>query len=89
MTAKHTPGPWRWEDARTCRHLMGKDGGLGYSIAKPKITDLPIVEANAHLIAAAPDLLEALQDALQYLEHHLPDEVLEPHKAAIDKALKG
>ena len=44
------------------------------------------MEAAARFIAAAPDLLEALKDALEYLQHHLPDVTLAPHRAAIAKA---
>jgi hypothetical protein len=32
------------------------------------------------------DLLEALEDSTQYLQHHLPAEIVEPHLAAIAKA---
>lgn len=31
-------------------------------------------------------LLEPLEDAVQYLQHHLPSEALEPHVSAIAKA---
>lgn len=45
--------------------------------------------ANASLISAAPELLEALQDAVEHLSHHLPDSILAPHRAAIAKATGG
>lgn len=32
------------------------------------------------------DLLEALDDAVQYLQHHLPSDAIAPHMAAIAKA---
>ena len=60
-TAKHTPGPWY---ATT----MGKAGwvdvfahGVDIPIASTRHQDQ---EANARLIAAAPELLEALQSVL-------------------------
>jgi hypothetical protein len=56
---KHTPGPWRID-----RHLgmiVGPDGG-------------PISgEANYVLASASPDLLEALEYALPYLEACVPN----------------
>lgn len=48
-----------------------------------------IAHPDARLIAAAPDLLAALQDALEYLQHHLPEEALVSHRAAIAKATGG
>ena len=32
------------------------------------------------------DAVEALEDAVQYLQHHLPSDALAPHRAAIAKA---
>lgn len=67
--AKHTPGPWRLGEIRddqididAKRHgalarvawLMDEDKLLG--------KNSPEQEANARLIAAAPELLEALED---------------------------
>ena len=57
--AKHTPGPWRYAptNTETVSHLVRCSEG--HAIAD--VThwfDLP-VEANARLIAAAPDMLEA------------------------------
>ena len=62
----YTKGPWRWEDIKQwgksstyyCRNLVGPDGspvlsGEDYSI------EMQI--ENARIIAAAPDLLEALK----------------------------
>ena len=64
--SKHTPGPWEIK-----RHF---DPGYKF-ISAPKHSGLaqvvwcmededrsPACEANAHLIAAAPDLLEALEE---------------------------
>ena len=66
--SKHTPGPWEIK-----RHF---DSCYRY-ISAPEHIALaqvvwcveeeersPVCEANAHLIAAAPDLLEALEIAL-------------------------
>jgi len=51
---KHTKGPWRWEKSRSLHHLQGPRGSLGISTGKE-------LDANAALIAAAPELLEALK----------------------------
>ena len=54
---KHTPGPWR-TDAHNGFPLDIEDPGE-YMIAKA--TPCAKAEANARLIAAAPDLLAALE----------------------------
>ncbi len=62
-TAKHTPGPWNCVDPHVIRGpknvVVAKtlDSKEGYEIK----------QANAHLIAAAPAMYEALQWAKQYL----------------------
>jgi len=68
MNAKHTPGPWRVEGRTTERggalsgHIISYgtngygDGPDGY-VCKTRGTS----EADANLIAAAPDLLDALK----------------------------
>lgn len=61
METKFTPGPWSIEDARTLlRDKKECDHG------RRPITD-QTVEANAHLIAAAPDLYEALDQCQKAL----------------------
>lgn len=71
MSQKHTPGPWRVEFHAddTGRNLEGRIStcaDFGYiqwdNFAKVCATDEE-GKANARLIAAAPDLLEALQGA--------------------------
>lgn len=62
--SKHTPGPWeahngevttRQENGRSYRRIAAvQDYGIGSLVE--------VDEANARLIAAAPDLLEALKD---------------------------
>lgn len=68
-TAQHTPGPWAYENGV----IIQKDGGdFGYQIATidHEFSDFPkaVIDANGHLIAAAPDLLEALQNAVGVLQ---------------------
>ena len=67
---KHTPGPW----VRDCWDILGKakrhGGGTGHVCevscsngADEKYWEDGEADANARLIAAAPDLLKALADA--------------------------
>lgn len=86
--SKHTPGPWEFVDAA----LVG-----------PKIDDKPIWlrpvilrsetginEANARLIAAAPELLTVLQElqesAAYWSEYDVPLGIVDRINAAIAKA---
>lgn len=52
----HTPGPWFTEALSTIGHCAIVDAD-GFTIANPS----PMGQDNARLIAAAPDLLAALQ----------------------------
>lgn len=58
---KHTPGPW----AVNSEHLtvLAEDSGYVCKVAGPGPND-PESLANAHLIAAAPELLAAAELAL-------------------------
>lgn len=58
MTEQHTPGPWRKFKYKPSDDDLGVEGADGYTLAE----DLSLADAN--LIAAAPDLLEALQMCL-------------------------
>ena len=76
--AKHTPGPWRWHIARTMQHLVVDtvEGFRGFGVSMPIMghrgyreeANPGEYEANARLIAAAPDLLEACEAALTLLD---------------------
>ena len=58
---KHTPGPWRLDEGQSSRVYLidGKDGAVGELVFAE--TRNP---ADARLIAAAPELLEALQELM-------------------------
>lgn len=60
----HTPGPWtaqgEFVDPTPVNAVVASDGDGFHSIAR---TFGPPAKANARLIAAAPDLLEALKNA--------------------------
>ena len=107
MSAQHTPGPWFWDEepGMDC-NLVGANGekvlswyeyeGMGFSIFD-KDTDA----ANARLIAAAPDLLEAQETACSALvfadgllagsgsSSVVIDVAIEETRAAIAKAKGG
>ena len=94
---KHTPGPWRYVRANpsptTGEHLIA--GAKPGYLAEVRDCRSGSVAANARLISAAPDLLEALQ----WLVDILPDPDLDNDelqrtwtrraRAAIAKATGG
>ena len=61
---KHTPGPWRVVDSWNDYMVEGQNGEEIIWQDGPHNTPT-INKANARLIAAAPDLLEALESMLQ------------------------
>jgi hypothetical protein len=66
--SKFTPGPWR---LGRCGQILGEDGEFICSARKRTITQYqksPTEKANAALIAAAPELYDALEFALHRLE---------------------
>lgn len=63
--SKHTPGPWHIKYYLDCQHIVSNEG-LGRSVASNDRND-DEDDANAKLIAAAPDMLEALEVALGIL----------------------
>lgn len=66
MTTQHTPGPWNV----TGLYVRERDGGLVASIIDlwhDQKTPKAEKNANAQLIAAAPELLAALQAAVNLL----------------------
>lgn len=70
MNAKHTPGPWTIGDENN-QHVEICIGDAVANLDRQDRYGLHMVFsreemlANAHLIAAAPDLLEALDAALE------------------------
>ncbi len=83
----YTPGPWFIEATSRIGHHAVIDGD-GFTICNPS----PMGEANARLIANAPDMLEALQNLVDYLGADVDnglDELLTKARAAIEKATKG
>ena len=73
-TNQHTPGPWTAEHGQIyADEFIQLEGGAGYprhtnvATANDMWTDKTTRHANARLIAAAPELLAALQWAIEQL----------------------
>ena len=69
MSAKHTPGPWKIVERNadrifreiSIRPVNSQVKGAVFPIASVRYPSQEFGQANARLIAAAPDLLGALQ----------------------------
>ncbi|EQA1703501.1 hypothetical protein ACXYXE_004104 [Cronobacter dublinensis] len=73
MKGNFTPGPWEWWTSNSFLRLSsqatGKDGGVIDSYAMSDgHTSLSVSMADMALIAAAPDLLEALQLSVKAMQ---------------------
>ena len=100
MSNKHTPGPWFYGDwiKGTKVESSASEWVEIWNIDADGSKGLPFVAckhhdeiANARLIAAAPDLLQALIDAVDLIETVSPFEgdTLRNARAAITKATGG
>lgn len=95
MNAKHpTPGPWALATSADKTPLIvapGRNIAVAFiPFQRDAVTRQPYVpetEANARLIAAAPELLEACELALK--ECHEPWEFVSKLRFAIEKATSG
>lgn len=98
---KHSPGPWSADvkiDKRFCpatgkpvedsRSAWISSTATGFSICT--VMPWPELEANANLIAAAPEMLDALEKLRsEYIDNHFRAEWLENYsaiEAVINKA---
>jgi len=94
MTDRHTPGPWIPDLGEVYRVRSQQDGGQIAIMMNLKGAGLRAgdeVAANARLIAAAPDLLEALGNCVSLLSAYTNDDavgivILEQARSAIAKA---
>jgi hypothetical protein len=69
--ATYTPGPWRAEGWKNV--VVNLPTGETIALCPgPKYAPLGVFQANAALIAAAPDLLEALEKLVVAMEDELP-----------------
>lgn len=77
METKFTPGPWEVHKGidRSARLFVCELGAHGFKVfSEHRITRIPSyslasTEADAHLIASAPDLYEVLETTLLHLQH--------------------
>lgn len=89
MSTKHTPGPWMI--AGKTVYALNEDGYNRFSaLVQDAHTKESELVANARLIAAAPELLEALQMLTDHVNRYIygDDDVLVSNaRYAIRKAL--
>lgn len=98
MEFKHSPAPWRCHDKRpNCSgySIVGNDGQ--YIAFCGDSDELSPIDANAHLIAAAPELLESLRELVSAMVRYEIDagesapvkheNMMNKARAAIAKAL--
>lgn len=91
MSTNHTPGPWSWEygDAECSRPIALSAPKYDVILASEDF-DGPRVyvsDADARLIAAAPELLAALQGVLNVADRKTDE--FDAARAAIAKATEG
>lgn len=78
--SSHTSGPWSVETKGSRHFIDGEDGLTVAYLDRRGVRDEKEIEANAHLIAAAPDLLTALVALVG--EYDLGEVDLEPEDLA-------
>jgi hypothetical protein len=97
-TTNHTPGPWalldRAENSRTLTHITN-GAHIVCTLGTTRTDGSPNHSANANLLASAPDLLSALQEAYNAIAWDIPggnlsdadsEALLDTIRAAIAKA---
>ena len=93
MTTQHTPAPWEIKDPNLgIKVIVAKDRNDCFNQVICRVGELS-QQANARLIAAAPELLEALKAMVDAYRHHDglgADLEFEPWtKAALDAIFKA
>lgn len=95
----HTPGPWHFNQSSVFSRLgvyAGEDDDVIIcDVTDEDVNDFRKTAGNARLIAAAPDLLKALQNVMQDASEGsskgraldlLPKKAIEAARAAISRA---
>jgi hypothetical protein len=87
MSGRHTPGAWQVRSSGG--GFVGTKTKLVASVYgnDPECEDDDCMRANALLIAAAPDMLKALQAIAELPAHPMRKKAVELARAAIAKAL--
>ena len=92
MNTRFTPGPWIVEGKHGNRHWITVDNNIVAEVLNnPSVNIDEESEANARLIAAAPELLEALVLAYSFMvtdPQHQGRNILETIKTTINKAIE-
>ncbi len=85
----HTPGPWKHGKTTMTRGKIYGDGLLVATLDPPRLEEeVAMKAADAHLIAAAPELLAALQ-TLVFDPHDTDPQCWAKAREAIEKATGG
>lgn len=94
MNAQHTPGPWfvvqngHYCDINTGPEIW--DPSIAETCASKHGWGADVESANAHLIAAAPDLFKALETLVKQADaHNIEGAFWDDARAAIAKAKGG
>ena len=96
--SKHTPGPWIAREVSGAGWPGQRGFAIDYNADQEQVVDFVYIEADARLIAAAPDLLAALERLkcevilsdvdMGYIKTHFQSH-LDAAEAAILKARGG
>ena len=88
----YTPGPWSIDgDLSTALDIIGCAGRIAMIDEQANLSDEEL-KANAHLIAAAPELLELARQivlAADDNEGDIPNDIVAGARAAVHKATGG
>ena len=87
--SKHTPGPWEVHTAAVNFATTPRESeirGGNHVVVRLGVMHHETAQANARLIAAAPDLLAALQLIANFSNEDVSDMVRDIARAAIAKA---
>jgi hypothetical protein len=84
----HTPGPWKTEAGELDVYIVASEGDKETTLAKVDMWPSPSqFKANARIMAAAPQMLEALRkiwDAVIVYPHRTDDAIL-----LVEQAIKA
>lgn len=86
----HTPGPWT-AIRRYYRAVPHDDerSGFGWEVEGPEMPTLRGMfarAADAHLVAASPDMLDAIERLLEYYADPLPQHMIDELRDCVAKA---
>ena len=72
MPCAHTPGPWQWWTSNSMKRLKGgprdEHNVLHAYRCSDGVSDISVREEDMALIAAAPELLAVVDDAVRLVE---------------------